>query len=65
MLERLTERLNVLAEQQRQSAILSIIWRSALPPGVEIEAVDAGVLLSGKGLLRRYLTEINIRNLGQ
>jgi hypothetical protein len=65
MFERLTESVGDLAERRRQRTILSIVERAVLPSGVRIEATDGGILLSGRGLLRRYLTDVNIRNLGQ
>jgi hypothetical protein len=63
--ERLKQTVGDFAEQRRRRVILSIVERAALPPGVSIAAIDSGILLSGKRLLRRYLTDVTIRNLGQ
>jgi hypothetical protein len=65
MFERLTQKAEAIAEASKQRTILSIVERAVLPSGVRIEATDGGILLSGRGLLRRYLTDVNIRNLGQ
>jgi hypothetical protein len=35
------------------------------PPGITVEATDNGVILSGKRLRRRMLTDPHLRNFGR
>lgn len=64
MLERLTQ----AAEERAAAAVASQISRIAqtpTPPGVAVEANADGVILLGKNLRRRMLTNANLRNFGR
>jgi hypothetical protein len=39
-----------------------LVASADLPPGVAIAVSSAGIVLSGKRLRRRYLTDVNLRN---
>jgi hypothetical protein len=63
MFERMVERASRLAEQRarERSAILAVRVQDALPHGVKAEARPEGLLLSGRGLRRRFLLEPALR----
>lgn len=59
------EKLTVAAERRATSAVTQTINRIAIkptPPGIAAEPTDGGVILSGKGLRRRMLSNPNLRN---
>lgn len=64
------ERLTVLglkrAETQRAQRIASLAERAAedVPAGVNVEAGPDGVVLSGRGLRRRWLDDARLRGVG-
>ena len=59
------EKLNAAVERSAADAVSRQITRLATkpkPPGVSAEAGDDGIILSGKRLRRRYITDPNLRN---
>lgn len=63
MFETLMARGAVLAERQRRlrKAAVAADLREGVPTGVRVEEVDAGVMLSGRGLIRRSIAEPAVR----
>ena len=66
MFERLMARGVRRAEAQRVRRISWLAARAAedVPPGVLVEAGEQGVILSGRGLLRRWLGDARLRAIG-
>jgi hypothetical protein len=60
MLERLTARAEVWAEDKRRAAIARLAAQP-LPPGVTAEANEQGLILSGQGLKLRLIREASMR----
>ena len=59
------EKLNAAVERSAADAVSRQIARLATkptPPGVSADASDDGIILSGKRLRRRYITDPNLRN---
>jgi hypothetical protein len=62
------ERLQAEAEKRADRLLMRIIRHlaaRAVPPGVEVKALDEGVELSGKRLKRRMIDDPNLRNFGR
>jgi hypothetical protein len=64
MLSSLTQRANRLAEAQVERTILRLASMS-LPPGVTSEVTRDGVVLRGKQLKQRVITDPDLRNFGR
>lgn len=65
MFERLVERAGQAAERQVSARVRRIKseLESELPPGIGCEAGDEGVVIFGRGLLRRYLVDPALRSM--
>ena len=63
MMERLLERGQAIAEDRADAAtqVLIEMLRKDLPPGILAERVSVGIILSGQGLRRRYVTDAALR----
>jgi phage terminase large subunit-like protein len=62
------EKLHSAAERRAADAVtrqIDRLVRTATPPGVTAEATDGGIVLSGKNLRRRILSDANLRNFGR
>jgi hypothetical protein len=62
------ERLKAAADRQADRLLLRVIARLAarpVPPGVEVKALDDGVMLSGRGLKRRMIDDADLRDFGR
>ncbi|HMC90966.1 MAG TPA: hypothetical protein VKI45_00765 [Allosphingosinicella sp.] len=66
MFEQLTARVATLAEgwRRRARARVAATMREAAPQGVAVEEVEEGVLLSGRGLVARSITDPALRWIG-
>ena len=66
MFERLMERGKQLGERQRMQSIARLAERAGadLPSGIGVEAVEEGIVLIGRGLLRRMLGDARLRAIG-
>jgi|GEM_PF-4248836 len=66
MFEGLTARAAAAGEARRRAvrARIAAALRAEAPRGVRIEEVDAGVRLSGRGLLLRSMTDPALRWIG-
>ncbi len=61
------EKLQAAADKRADRLLMRIIHRlaaRAVPPGVEVKALDDGVELSGKRLKRRMIDDPDLRNFG-
>ena len=65
MFERMTQRVARIAEQRRERLRGAAAARLAegVPAGIAVEAVEEGVLLSGRGLRRRMAREPELRTI--
>lgn len=63
MFERLMERARKAAERRAAGQVLELTerMRAEAPGGVRIEAGEGGVVLSGRGLRRRFAVEPALR----
>lgn len=62
------ERLQEAADRQADRLLMRVIDRLAqteTPEGVDIERLDDGVRLSGRGLKRRMIEDAQLRNFGR
>lgn len=62
------ERLQQAADRNADRLLMRVIRRlsqSEMPDGVEIEAVDDGVRLSGRKLRQRLIADARLRNIGR
>lgn len=62
------ERLQQAADRNADRLLMRVIRRlsqSEMPDGVEIEAVDDGVRLSGRKLRQRLIDDTRLRNIGR
>jgi hypothetical protein len=59
-MERLLKRARQMAEA-RAGAVADALAAQALPSGIKAERSDAGVILSGRGLQRRYVRDAALR----
>lgn len=62
------ERLQQAADRKADRLLMRVIRRLAqteMPKGVEIETLDDGVRLSGRGLKRHLIDDAQLRNLGR
>jgi predicted transcriptional regulator len=66
MFEELTARVAALAEarRRRRRGIVAAGLREAAPRGVSVEEVEEGVILSGRGLALRSITDPALRWIG-
>lgn len=66
MFKRLTERGKQLGERRRMQSIARLAERADadLPSGVRVEALENGIVLIGRGLLRRMLSDVRLRAIG-
>ena len=64
MFERLVERAGLAAERRVSAKVRKIEaeLEGELPPGIGCEAGDEGVVIFGRGLLRRYLLDAALRS---
>lgn len=65
MFERLSERAGRAAERRAAMKMrrMEAEFRSALPQGIDCEAAEKSVVIAGRGLLRRYVTDPALRSL--
>jgi hypothetical protein len=63
MFERLLERGRRAAERrtEAEARVLAERLASELPPGIEARVAEEGVLLSGRGVARRFALEPELR----
>jgi hypothetical protein len=62
------EKLRSVAERRAADGVVHQIdrlTRMPTPPGVSAEATDSSIVLTGRNLRRRLLTDPNLRNFGQ
>lgn len=62
------ERLKQAADRKADRLLMRAIRRlsqSEMPDGVEIEALDDGVRLSGRKLRQRLIADARLRNIGR
>jgi hypothetical protein len=64
MFERLVERVGRAAERRASEKVreMDAELRDELPPGIGCEAGKQRVVISGRGLLRRYLLDAALRS---
>ncbi|MEK6636996.1 MAG: hypothetical protein AABY88_02820 [Pseudomonadota bacterium] len=60
MMERLLKRGRTIGEA-RARAVADAIAVRPLPPGISAERTDTGIMISGRGLQRRYVTDAALR----
>ncbi len=63
MLNRLQARLAAIVDAAAKAKRDQILTRIQPQRGVQISAADGGILLSGRLLRRRLITDSNLRNL--
>ena len=61
-LEALIPRAQLLGDDAVRKARDEILNRNDPPPGVRAEAIDGGIVLTGKRLRRRLITDPELRN---
>ena len=63
MFDMLLERVRAAAERRARERVLELAeqMRADLPSGVEAEAVEGGVAVTGRGLRRRFAMEERLR----
>lgn len=61
-LERLAARGEAVGTNAAERARDRLAARASLPPGVDIAPSPQGIVLSGKRLRRRYITDPELRN---
>lgn len=62
------ERLQEAADRKANWLLMRVIYRlaqSETPKGIEVEPIDDGVRLSGRGLKRRMTDDAQLRNFGR
>jgi hypothetical protein len=64
MLNRLLDRAASLGRVAQRRAIARLI-RSDLPEGVSARVEDDAIILSGRGLIRRFITDPRLRRFGR
>jgi hypothetical protein len=64
MLERLLDRASALGRIAQKNAIARLI-RQDLPPGITARVRDDAIILSGRGLIRRFINDPRIRRFGR
>ena len=64
MFERLEARAARAAAERREAKVREIEsqFRATLPPGIGCETGDGGVVISGRGLGRRYVADPDLRS---
>jgi hypothetical protein len=61
-LEALQPRAEISGEQAAERARDRILARADLPAGIFARAISGGIMLTGKGLIRRIITDPKLRN---
>ena len=61
-LEALISRAQLLGDDAVRKARDEILNRNDPPPGVRVEAIDGGIVLTGKRLRHRLITDPELRN---
>jgi hypothetical protein len=61
-LETLEPRVTSIGEKAARKARDHILTRADPPPGVQVQAIDGGIALTGKRLRRRMITDTQLRN---
>lgn len=64
MFEHLLDRAQLRAQQHR-SARIKRLAETAAPPGVTVTRTEDGIVLSGKRLRRRLITDAALRGFGR
>lgn len=64
MLETLLTRAQLAAERAR-ARVIDRLAQETPPPGVAVTRRDDGVMLSGRGLRRRRVTDVRLRSFGK
>jgi hypothetical protein len=64
MLDQLANHLDIVA-QQRVKRTIAALSTTPLPPGVSAEAHLEGVILTGRNLRHRVITDPLLRNFGR
>lgn len=64
MFEQLLSKAQTVAAE-RQSAQIDRLANETPPPGITITRTDEGVVLSGKRLRRRFITDATLRSFGR
>ncbi|MEQ1552095.1 hypothetical protein [Sphingorhabdus sp.] len=62
------ERLQEAADRKADKLLLRVIHRlsqNETPKDIEVEPIDDGVRLSGRGLKRRMIDDAQLRNFGR
>ncbi len=62
MMEQLLKRGQAIAEERAEAVVGTLLARP-LPPGISAERIDTGIMLSGRGLRRRFVTDAAMRTL--
>lgn len=62
MMERLLKRGQAIADERAEAAVDARLERP-LPPGISAERIDTGIMLCGRGLRRRFVTDAAVRAL--
>ena len=62
MMERLLKHGQGIAQARVEAAVNARLARP-LPPGISAERIDTGIMLSGRGLRRRFVTDAAVRAL--
>jgi hypothetical protein len=60
MMEQLLKRGQAIAQARVEAAVDARLTRP-LPPGISAERIDTGIMLSGRGLRRRFVTDAAVR----
>ncbi len=64
MFEHILEKAQARAEQLR-SARIERLAETAAPPGITVNRTEDGIVLSGKRLRRRLITDVALRSFGR
>jgi hypothetical protein len=62
MMERLLKRGQAIAQERAEAAVDARLARP-LPPGITAERIATGIMLCGRGLRRRFVTDAAVRAL--
>ena len=62
MMERLLKRGQAIAEDGAEAAVNARLARP-VPPGISAERIATGIMLCGRGLRRRFVTDAAVRAL--
>ena len=64
MFEQFLDRVHARAEQRRV-ARTERLAETAPPPGITVTRTEEGIVLSGKRLRRRFITDVVLRSFGR